>query len=60
MVIKDLYRAMDNMEDNELKLIVGGISGTLINSITDAFEFILDLGRKVGSAIRRARDGNKC
>lgn len=48
------------ISDYELKLITGGISGTLVNSITRALEFILDLGRRLGSIIRRSIDGTKC
>lgn len=49
------------IKDNELMCIVGGgISGTLINSVVKAATFILELGRAVGTAIRRAQTGRKC
>ena len=60
MDIKDLFYVIDRMEDSELHVVVGGISGNLISSITDALEFILNLGRQVGSAIKRKRTGSKC
>lgn len=47
--------------NEELLLIVGGgISGTLINSVVKAATFILELGRAVGSAIRRATSRKAC
>lgn len=46
------YLSTDN-----LKQITGGvkISGTLINAFTSAIKTLLDLGRSVGTAIRRLK-----
>ncbi|MDD2377960.1 MAG: hypothetical protein PHD10_04000 [Bacilli bacterium] len=47
---------------NELLLIEGGfsISGSLINSFVRGINAFLDLGRSVGTAIRRIRGNNLC
>ncbi|MBQ3142503.1 MAG: hypothetical protein IJB82_03250 [Bacilli bacterium] len=49
-------------KDN-LLMIIGGASsfnGTLINSISRLFDTLLEVGRSLGSAIRRMVDGTKC
>ena len=52
------------MELNKQQLVsvVGGvsISGTLINSIVKGVNAFLDLGRSIGTAIRRVTSGNIC
>ena len=50
------------LNKNQLINIVGGIniSGTLINSIVKGINAILDLGRSLGSSIRRIKSGNIC
>ena len=49
------------LEKQELLRIVGGaISGTLLNSIIRGINVFLDLGRSVGTAIRRLRSNNIC
>lgn len=50
------------LNKNQLLNIVGGISisGTLINSIVKGVNAIFDIGRSIGSAIRRIRSGNVC
>lgn len=50
------------IKDTELMKIVGGISitGTLINAIYKAANTIMDIGRALGTAIRRAISGNIC
>ena len=49
------------MEINELKEIKGGaISGTIINAIVRSVTLALELGRSLGSALRRLKDKNKC
>lgn len=47
---------------NQLLNIVGGfsISGTLINAFVRGINSILDLGRSIGTAIRRMQNGNIC
>ncbi len=46
----------------ELKLIRGGlnITGTLINSFARAIETLMDVGRSLGTAIRRSIYGGIC
>lgn len=53
---------MKTLKKEELLLIVGGISitGTLINSIVRGINSILDLGRSLGTAIRRVVSGSVC
>lgn len=49
------------MEEIELLSVRGGaISGTLINAAIKALSLALELGRSLGSAIRRSRDKTKC
>ncbi len=52
---------MKELNRKELLNIEGGaISGTLISSITRGINTILDLGRSLGSAIRRLGSNNVC
>ncbi len=46
----------------ELKMISGGldITGTLINSFVRGIEALMDVGRSLGTAIRRAFFGGIC
>ncbi len=49
------------IEETELYNIVGGaINGNLLNYIVKGFSFIFDLGKSLGSAIRRYVDGAVC
>lgn len=49
------------MANEELIQIKGGvISGTIINGIIKAFSIALDLGRSLGTALRRSRDKIIC
>lgn len=50
------------MKENELILIKGGAVsvGTLINSVVKIAVFALELGRSLGSAIRRKKDRRVC
>ena len=50
------------LNTNELTTIQGGmnITGTLINSFTSGINTVLNLGRSVGSAVRRITEGNIC
>ena len=49
-------------EKEELLQIVGGINitGTLINALYKGINTIMDIGRSLGSAIRRAIGGMMC
>lgn len=52
---------MKTLKDKELNNIYGGgISGTVISSIVRGAEYLLDLGRSLGSSIRRFITGNLC
>lgn len=50
------------LEKEELLQVVGGIdiTGSLLSSIYRGIETIMDVGRSLGSAIRRALEGSKC
>lgn len=50
------------LDRRELFTIVGGISisGTLINAFVRGINSLLDLGRSLGTAIRRIRTGSIC
>ncbi len=53
---------MKELGKNELLNIDGGtsISGTLISSITRGINTLLDMGRSLGTAIRRIGSNNVC
>ena len=53
---------MKELNNNELLSIDGGvsISGPLINSITKGITTLLDMGRSLGTAIRRIGSNNVC
>ncbi len=53
---------MEILKQEELLLIVGGISvtGTLINSLVRGINTFLDLGRSLGTAIRRVMTNKIC
>ncbi len=52
---------MKKINKQELKQINGGgISASFISSIVRAVNSLLDLGRSVGSAIRRIQNGSVC
>ena len=50
------------MMDSELKYIKGGvqISGTIINAAVRLFNLALELGRTIGSSIRRKEENRVC
>lgn len=53
---------MKKISNNELKSLTGGVSITasFITSIARGINSILDLGRSLGSAIRRIQFGSFC
>lgn len=52
---------MEMLTRKELMNLYGGaITGTLINSIVRGINSILELGRSLGSAIRRSTVNNLC
>ncbi len=50
------------LKTTELKQITGGasISSSLINSLVKGFNAFMDIGRYLGSSIRRLIGGNAC
>lgn len=49
------------LTDNQLKEINGGaITSTLINAIVKGFSLIIEIGKSLGSSIRRATSGKFC
>lgn len=49
------------LNDRELKTIIGGsITATFINAIVKGFELIIEIGRSLGSSIRRVASGKSC
>ena len=52
---------LDELKVNEMKKIVGGnYSSPVINAITNVIEFIYNLGRELGSGIRRLVSDEYC
>ena len=53
---------MKNLNKDELVLIEGGvnISGALLSYITKGINTVLDIGRSLGTAIRRIGSNNVC
>ena len=53
---------MKELNNKELLSIEGGINitGSFINSIVRGVDIVLDLGRSVGTAIRRYQDNSIC
>lgn len=53
---------MKELNNNELLCIEGGINitGSFINSLVRGVDIILDLGRSLGTAIRRVQNNNIC
>ncbi len=47
---------------NELLAIMGGLdlNGTIINAFSSGIKTLLELGRSLGTAIRRVVDGSVC
>ena len=59
------HTIVDNLKiltEDEMLNVVGGIniSGTLIKSFTSAIEIVLDIGRSLGTAIRRLGKKSIC
>ncbi len=47
-------------DDKMLKVIGGSISGTVLNAISRLINTFLELGRSIGTSLRRIRSNNKC
>jgi hypothetical protein len=49
------------LSQKELKSIYGGdISGSMLSSMVKGITILLELGRSLGSSLRRLIDGNIC
>ncbi len=53
---------MSNIDIKDYYIIDGGLSitSTLINSLSSAVRIVLELGRSLGSALRRGSNKTKC
>ena len=51
---------MEIYKQQLLQIYGGGISGTLLNSIVRGINALLDLGRSLGTAIRRIGNNSVC
>ena len=54
---------MKELKKEELYSINGGgfdISGSILNAITNGMKTILEIGRSLGTAIRRSTNGGIC
>lgn len=53
---------MKRLTEEELILVVGGfnITGTIVNAFVSAGKFLIDSGRRLGTAIRRISGNNMC
>lgn len=52
---------MNELSEEKLQTINGGgINGTIINALARGINTILELGRSLGSAFRRAKEGKLC
>lgn len=62
-----MYRLKDmrSLEQKELYCLIGGsngvsLTGTLVNALTGAIKALFDVGRNLGSAIRRISCDEMC
>ena len=53
---------MQELKDNELMNIEGGagITATFLNAISRAISTLMEVGRNLGTALRRTISGNVC
>lgn len=53
---------LEALDHNMLCQIIGGaaVSGTLINAITSGLKLLLELGRSLGTAIKRISNKKTC
>ncbi len=51
---------MKQLNKNQLIIIKGGVTGAMINSIARVIGTLLELGRSLGSGIRRIVSRNIC
>ena len=60
--LKCEQKKMKRLTEEELILVVGGfnITGTIVNAFVSAGKFLIDSGRRLGTAIRRISGNNMC
>ncbi len=53
---------MSEIESNELSTITGGetVTGTLVSALTTGIKALFDIGKSLGSSIRRLSTDNIC
>ena len=53
---------MTKLNNKDLEKIEGGesITGTLISAFTNGLKVIFDIGRNLGSSLRRIKEGKMC
>lgn len=53
---------MSKIDNKEMENIIGGasISGTVINALTSIIKTVFEIGKEVGSGIRRVYEGKMC
>ncbi len=58
----DHKNVMTNLNNKDLEKIEGGesLSGTLISALANGFKVIFDIGRNLGSSLRRIKEGKMC
>lgn len=64
MALQDHWRVMNRMTNEELILIKGGatslLTATFLNAAARCINVLLDIGRAIGTSIRRIHSGNIC
>ncbi len=48
------------LKENELKEIKAGMTSALMNAVVKGLSLLIDLGKSLGSAIRRVATGKMC
>ncbi len=48
------------LDDNELALVYGGASATLINAVVKGISLIVDLGKSLGNIIKKISTSKTC
>mgnify|MGYP003426756516 FL=1 len=67
MVLQDHYLVVSKLEiiskDEELYDITGGVLGfnsSILNALVAGARIVLEMGRSLGSALKRSMSGNTC
>ena len=47
-------------KEEAMKIYGGSVSSTMVNAIVKGISLLIDLGRSLGSTIRRASENNMC